>query len=298
MWAWHQGGKIETQNVLYLRRFQDLCNAFGFKPVWLTNYEMINDNRYVDFITNVELTKTGEIGMHLHAWNSPPLSTLPFDNDAPPYLIEYPNSVMEQKIAFLTKLIFEKTGIRPTSHRAGRWATNAYYFSLLRKYGYTVDCSVTPHVDWSSIVGQTKGSMGTNYTDCSETPYFIEEGLLEVPLTIKHTHRFYSPDKFSPKLLMRNALKSLIGYNSWLRPNGHNLKQMIDVVNSFDKGESDYIMFMIHSSELMPSGSPTFADEMAVEKLYSDMQALFSFIAKKYEGITLRDYSLLWTQRA
>ena len=51
-----------------------------------------------------------------------------------PYLIEYPDDVMEAKIKFLTDLIFERTGIRPVSHRAGRWATNEKYFELLSKY--------------------------------------------------------------------------------------------------------------------------------------------------------------------
>ncbi len=50
-----------------------------------------------------------------------------------PYLIEYPDDVMEAKIKFLTNLIFERTGIKPVSHRAGRWATNEKYFELLSK---------------------------------------------------------------------------------------------------------------------------------------------------------------------
>ena len=41
LWEWKFGDAITTENVKYLPRFQNLCNDFGFKPVWLTNYEII-----------------------------------------------------------------------------------------------------------------------------------------------------------------------------------------------------------------------------------------------------------------
>ena len=53
LWDWRIGKIINTENVSYLNRFQELCNTFSFKPVWLTNYEMLSDQRYVNFIKNV-----------------------------------------------------------------------------------------------------------------------------------------------------------------------------------------------------------------------------------------------------
>ena len=49
-------------------------------------------------------------------------------------------------------------------------------------------------------------------------------------------------------------------------------------------------MFMIHSSELMVGGSPTFRTVESIEKLYDDMEVLFDKIKMYYEGETLRDY--------
>ena len=37
---WQNHRVIKTENARYLARFQTLCERFGFKPVWLTNYEM------------------------------------------------------------------------------------------------------------------------------------------------------------------------------------------------------------------------------------------------------------------
>ena len=133
LWDWKQGDRITTENAKYLSRFQSLCNEFGFKPVWLTNYEMINDPTYVDFIAEVERDKLGELGMHLHAWNNPPEYDIKTVQNGAPYLIEYPVEIMEAKITVLTELIKKRTGITPISHRAGRWAMNDEYFRLLIK---------------------------------------------------------------------------------------------------------------------------------------------------------------------
>ena len=52
-------------------------------------------------------------------------------------------------------------------------------------------------------------------------------------------------------------------------------------------------MFMLHSSELMPGGSPYFPDEVSIEKEYNTLKSLFDYLsAMSYEGITLNDYYL------
>ena len=62
------------------RAFQALCEKYAFKPVYLTNYEMAMDPAYVEFARDVIARDAGEVGMHLHAWNSPPLTPLTDDD--------------------------------------------------------------------------------------------------------------------------------------------------------------------------------------------------------------------------
>lgn len=295
LWTWKEGMPICTNNTKYLQRFQQLCESFEYKPVWLTNFEMINDDKYVEFISKVEEKNTGEIGMHLHAWNSPPEYPLPIENIGAPYLIEYPREIMEEKIKYLTDLIFSRTGIKPTSHRAGRWATNQDYFDLLMKYGYNIDCSVTPHIDWSLAPGRKKNSFGTNYLAFPEDSYYINSSdksmrMLELPVTIMHKTAFILPDSFKIKNIVKSAVHVVKPWNLWIRPNGRNLNQMKYVVNN---STSEYIMFMLHSSELMPGGSPTFRDDASIEKLYSDILNLFKLVKNNYEGCTLREFEQL-----
>lgn len=42
------------------------------------------------------------------------------------------------------------------------------------------------------------------------------------------------------------------------------------------------VEFMLHSSELMPAGSPNFRDAESIERLYRDLDAVFSVAAKHF----------------
>src|SRR5262249_41044111 len=71
---WGRPRRVTTQNASYLERFQLLCEEQGLKPTWLTNHEMVSSPVYRTFAEDVLARGTGEIGMHLHAWDSPPLT--------------------------------------------------------------------------------------------------------------------------------------------------------------------------------------------------------------------------------
>ncbi len=292
-------GIVTTQNAAYLSRFQQLCEKYAFKPTWLTNYEMAIDPVYIDFASDVIARGQGEVGMHLHAWNSPPAYQLT-DNDwqHQPYLIEYPREEIRKKVIFMTELLEKTFGVKMLSHRAGRWAFNEYYAQLLIEFGYQVDCSVTPKVNWAFSSGAPQGNGGTNYTHFPSGAYYLDaeniarpgsSPLLEVPMSIQYKHSG-----------LMNSLKQ--GYDRlrgkqrspsvhWLRPVGGNVEQMIAVAEKTLAGGADYVEFMLHSSEFMPDGSPTFKNEADIDRLYSDLEQLFSWLQSRTQGMTLAEYA-------
>ena len=54
--------------------------------------------------------------MHLHAWDSPPLTAGP---SGQAYLIEYPEDVMREKVAFMTGLLEDRFGEKMTEPPSG-----------------------------------------------------------------------------------------------------------------------------------------------------------------------------------
>src|SRR5262245_14484232 len=194
---WSKPRRITTRNAGYLPRFQSLCERFGFRPVYLANHEMAMSGAFVEFGRDVLARGAGEIGMHLHAWNSPPLVPLTDDDFFhQPYLVEYPDEVMRAKIGAMTRLLEDRFDQPVLSHRAGRLGFDRRYARMLLDEGYRVDSSVSPNLDWRSTPGAPGGKGGNDYRAFPDRPYFFdpgdiaapaEGGLLEVPMTIRRS---------------------------------------------------------------------------------------------------------------
>ena len=295
---WQNHRQIKTENARFLPRFQSLCEKFGFKPVWLTNYEMAVDPAYVAFAKDVIARGQGEVGMHLHAWNSPPEFDLTGDDWRwQPYLIEFPDAVLRDKVVFMTQLLEETFQTKMRSHRAGRWAFDSRYAKLLIELGYQVDCSVTPRVNWRNAKGAPQGNGGTDFQHFPDHAYFMDENaihqpgnssLLEVPMSIQYKHPAWLNSVKQSYDRIRGKYRS--PSVNWLRPAGGNVAQMIAVAEKCLAQGNDYVEFMLHSSEFMPGGSPTFKDDAAIEGLYQDLEQLFAWLAQRTQGMTLAEY--------
>ena len=297
---WARPREITTRNAEYLPRFQSLCERFRFKPVYLTNYEMAVSDAFVEFGRDLLARGAGEIGMHLHAWNSPPLHPLT-DNDFryQPYLTEYPDHVMKGKIRFLTRLLEDRFGQQMVSHRAGRWALDGRYAAMLLDEGYRVDCSVTPGVDWRRSPGDPNGNGGSDYKHFPDRPYFLDPsdiavpasgGLLEVPVTIRPSRLYRrAPLAYRIRLVRRFANKLSPGLR-WLCPGECDLASMLQVAGEARAQGADHLEFMLHSSELMPGGSRKFRDASAIERLYEDLEILFENLSTYCSGMTLKEF--------
>lgn len=278
--------RITNRNGEHLYKFQELCEKYGLIPTYLVNYEMSLSKPFVEMSQAKLKEHKLEIGMHMHAWNCPPIYKLKSgekegDN---PYIGEYPEKVITQKVDFLTKQLREVFHTEILSHRSGRWYLDETYLRILKKYKYLVDCSVTPGVDWSQGPGLTKNSRGSNYKGFFSRDYEIslknlkkegKSGIYEVPVTIE-TKKYC--------LIKKDV--------TWLRPNGNNLDKMCKLIKQRWKSEAGYVEFMLHSSELMAGGSPNFKTERSIQKLYSDIEQLFSYATTMYTGCTLADYVL------
>lgn len=298
LWNWRVGDNITTENAKYLPRFQELCESYGFIPTYLTNYEMATDPFFIKYFKQRSLSGKCEIGMHLHAWNSPPEYNLTVRIDVKPgapYLIEYPQEFMFKKVELMTNTLESAFEQKPLTHRAGRWATNSLYFNVLQHFGYKIDCSVTPGMDWSRTPGQSPDSYGSNYATYPKTPYVIEgTDILEIPVTVRDNHRLKLGQNPGLRKTIRKFKEAKKGHGSlWLRPrnNKDNLEDLLYLVDLVSKDKkTDYLMFMLHSSEFMPGGSPTFTTEDSINWLYNNISVLFDKIKDNYVSVSFKEY--------
>jgi hypothetical protein len=296
----NRSGKVTTRNVQFLPRFQSLCEKYNFKPTWLTNYEMASDPAYVEFGRDLLARGQGEIGMHLHAWYSPPEYALTDDDwRYQPYLIEFPENILRDKVAYMTDLLESAFQQKMTSHRAGRWAFDEVYARALIDNGYLVDCSVTPRVDWRNSSGAPQGKGGTDYSLFPDHAYYLDindisragdSPLLELPMSIQYRYGAFTNQL---KKVWNDVRGKKRGPSvNWLRPVGGNVEQMKQVAEQTLSQGNDYVEFMLHSSEFMPDGSPTFKNEADIERLYDDLEQLLSWLQSRTQGMTLTEYAL------
>jgi hypothetical protein len=300
---WSKPRTITTLNAGFLPRFQELCERFGVKPTYLATYEMVKDQSFCELIRAVLDKSTGEIGMHLHAWNNPPY--IPISDDDlfhQPYLIEYPKEVMRQKIDYLTALLEDTFQAPVRSHRAGRWAFNEAYALMLTDKGYTVDCSVTPHVSWKSHAGLPSGMGGTDYSEFPEEPYFVDlsdisragkSSLLEVPVTCFERRR--TPlnslvDGMKPGNAFRRLVNLLFSSYYMLSLRRLRLHHLHTIIRKCVRDGRNCAELSLHSSELMPGCSPGFPQKRSIERLYGHLERLFDAATKHYQGATLTEY--------
>lgn len=297
---WSRPREITTRNARFLPRFQSLCERYGYRPVYLANYEMANCVEFIEFAQDVLARDAGEIGMHLHAWNTPPLVPLTDDDFRyQPYLTEYPDEVMREKIRVMTVLLEERFGRPVVSHRGGRFGFDGRYAAMLLEQGYRVDCSVTPGVEWRTTPGAPGGSGGPDYRGFPDRPYFLDpvdiatpvgRGLLEVPVTIETSELFRAMPWAYRLPLARSIVNRVAPMRSWAYPGENDLAGMLRAARRARATRAVCVEFLVHSSELMPGGSPRFRTAASIERLYASLEELFADLSGWCKGLTLAEF--------
>jgi hypothetical protein len=111
-------------------------------------------------------------------------------------------------------------------------------------------------------------------------------------MTIRPMRTFTCEPSFAKPSVGREIKKFFLGRKQWLRPDCHLQKKPLFKLIDRVSHENQYLMFMLHSSEMMPGGSPSFKDEASIEKLYEVIEAVFARAhSLGYTGTTLREFA-------
>lgn len=298
---WRQGEPLSLENLRYVPRFQSLCEKFHFVPTYLLTYEVLEDDVFVSLLKKWESSGVAEGGAHLHPWTTPPIQQN--EERVQPFPSELPKDLFAKKLETLTALFKERMERCPTSFRAGRWGFDESLVEPLLAEGYQVDCSFTPKINWNTTLKNTKERRLPDHRSISIFPqlYKGKEGsLVEVPMTIMYTRSFVKEDSFLGKMFnyfpdsfLKKALNKICFKVKWLRifPETK-VQDLIDVYTAAKRNNLPVIEFMIHSSELMPGGSPYAKTQESVEKIYDILDKFFSFLSKEeVRGVGLTQFS-------
>ena len=79
-----------------------------------------------------------------------------------------------------------------------------------------------------------------------------------------------------------------------LSPGPANLQALVSITREAGR-RNGHAEMAIHSSELMPGGSPSFRTPAAIEALYEALTALFEVVSVEFRAVTLLEYRAAFT---
>jgi len=294
-------------NTRALPRVIDFLHDLGVPGTWLTSYSVARDPDSARVLRSAA-AGGDEIGGHLHAWETPPLT--PADGQAHPYIYEYDPTVRLQKLRALTDALRDVFGASPASYRAGRWGIDAAERENLASLGYTIDTSVVPGHDFGPSRGLTRG--GPDFrAELSGTPPRPRRvsGIWEAPVSVATlgllgaagswgggalgarmaaavSSRQDLPSRACRRLLSSAGLSRMV----WLRPLMHPREDLVSAARDLARRGAGFVNIMFHSSETMAGTSPRSRTHQDVERFFEDMRAMVGALRAEtaVEGCTLR----------
>ena len=122
-----------------LSDFHESCVQLGVHPVYLLSWPVIRSPEHVKLFRSILREDTGELGIQLHSWLTPPFWEEP--NAFTSYQCNLPEQVERRKLEVLCHAFEEVFGQWPMVHRAGRSGGSDRTSDLLAELGIRVDFS-------------------------------------------------------------------------------------------------------------------------------------------------------------
>ena len=266
-WDWNSGyptGPTRPENIRRLPEFQERMTAVGAAAVYFTNHAVLADPIGRAIIRELSTKPNVEIGLHIHPWNTPPLAPVDKVSARDSFLHNLPWDEQRAKLDS-TLAAFAEAGLKPTSFRGGRYSTSPQIQDHLRAAGVWVDCSVLPFNTWADDGAPDYRTRGL--APVRKPPQQLGgQAVWELPLTYGYTRRnqaFWhraltlADSRVGRGLRLTGILdRTGIVSKAWLNfenPLGERMLQFLAVLRRL---RPPFVSFTLHSSSLLPGGSP------------------------------------------
>jgi hypothetical protein len=284
---WHLSrDRVTVKNIAELPRLAMFFDRLGVRPTYFTTYQVAVDPCAAEVLRQVATGSRGEIGAHLHPWNTPPLTEACAPRNS--MLKNLPSELQLAKLQRLTTTLNEVFGVAPKAFRAGRYGLGRDTVAALARCGYGVDSSVTPFVSWENY------DDGPSFVGAPLVPYRLapdrdvtepapDGDLLEIPLSSgfnRGPFSFWDPARrffeaapcrwfHVAGLASRTGLVSRIV----LSPEMASVAEMLTLSRRLLEHGVRHLHLSWHSPSLRPNLSPFVGTAADVERLYSTVEA-------------------------
>jgi hypothetical protein len=278
---------VSTENIVCQPLAQQIMDRYGVVPTYVIDYPVADTTAASTVLKNIADDGRCEIGAHLHPWVCPPHEETisPFNS--------YPGNLSPRleraKLDRLATRIEAGFGYRPVIYKAGRYGIGPATFAILRDLGFRIDVSVVPHTDFST-------QYGPNFNNFPAAPFYTDEGIVALPLSVHFTGAFASVGARIFPLLSHRVPKRLRvpGMFSRLKllerirlsPEGNSLSDLLrQTTVALERGER-YFMLTYHSSTLLPGATDYVRSVAERTKFLAKLDEYFDFFLGTCAGQT------------
>lgn len=284
-WDWSSGYRTNSDsvsNIHALPEFQKACDHHSAKVTYFVNHAVLANTTTAEIICDLAKNPNAEIGMHIHAWNTPPLGPQHQVSEKESFLHNIPREIAIKKLQAVLQA-FDEHGLKPTSFRGGRYSTCNWMQEFLSEHGIIADASILPFTTWPD-----EGAPDFRNRDLFPVRKQMQHGkngLWEIPLTLAYTkkpfsfwRKFYELGETTPfrQFRMTALAERLLVKRIWLNLEHPLGKHSAKLIHRLRKEKLPCINFTLHSSSLVAglnSYSPTQSD---VRNLYARLDSCFT----------------------
>ncbi len=263
-----------------MARGQDYFAAAGVRPVYVTDYPVIDSDAAAAMMGQWASDGAADIGAHLHPWVNPP--HVEAVNAANSYVGFLPEEVERAKLEALCRRIEERFGRRPIAYRAGRYGIGRNSGRLLEEAGFRLDSSVRSRFDYSH-------QYGPDFHGLPQNPYWAgpTRSLVELPLSTAFVgllrgggERLYRAAQAMGPLagaLSRARMLSRVP----LTPEGVPAHEAIAAIDALIEEGVRLLNFSFHSPTLAPGHTPYVRDEADRTAFYGWWDRILNHLAMR-----------------
>ncbi len=291
---------VSTSNVSKLAVLDPVFRDLGIHPTLLVSYQVAHHHQHHELLMKLTEKWEGEIGAHLHTWNTPPFEPSPYAKPVPSEFL--PRRLLIAKLENLLAAI-NRMGIDPVSFRMGRFNLGPKMFSILEETKMQVDSSIAPMRRYYGGPAHLSAKTDPYFPDSKNPLLPGKSEILEVPITIlplrprlgafldhlSHTHVFPQSwiSWFARDLASIPAQPMLTG-----------LRRLKTAVKLHRIRGGNIVTTFFHSSELIPGGCPQHPTEVHVVRFLGKLRRFLSWLCNemKVESLTMSQIRTIYHQ--
>lgn len=270
----------QVSAIAGMRRGHDYFASAGVRPLYVTDYPVVDDAGAREMMAQWVADGTADIGAHLHPWVNPPHEEAV--NAANSFAGSLPEPLERAKLTHLRDRLAEAFGKPPLAYRAGRYGIGPHSGQILAELGFRVDTSVRSRFNYTH-------QHGPDFSGLPLRPYRTGPGkqLLELPLSTAYTgilHR--AGDRLFPRIAQHGLACGLLSRTGLLEripltPEGVPVAAAIRAVDRLLADGQQLLMFSFHSPTLEAGHTPYVRNQADLAAFYHWWDVMLAHLAAR-----------------